>query len=296
MKTFRPLAGLALCLCTAVLPLRAQQAPAPAPDDEFSRTRQKLMEQLQSLNAVAPPTPAPAPAATIIPAAATAVVEPAPAPPASLGKPSATTISKMMAAGIEGGGGFLSTGLSDGEAAELMKSLDDKRKLSMGDKLSYRVYEDREDARPLFVTDSGEVEVVLAGRIKATDKTCAQLAKEIKTVLEKDFYHRATVVIGVDQLAKTRGKVYLYGQVRTPGALDLPTDEVLTVSKLILRAQGFADFANKRKVRVTRKGADGLNVIYVIDCTEVLEKGRSDLDLDVQADDMIFVPQRLINL
>ena len=69
-----------------------------------------------------------------------------------------------------------------------MDVLDDQRKLLAGDRLSYRVVEERTEPRAVFVTDSGEVEVPLIGRVPATGKTCKALALAIKKVLEKDYF------------------------------------------------------------------------------------------------------------
>jgi len=58
-------------------------------------------------------------------------------------------------------------------------------------------------------------------------------------------------------MTKSRGKVYLVGPVRMPGPEDIPSDEVLTLSKAILRAGGFTDFADKHHVKITRQGGTG---------------------------------------
>jgi protein involved in polysaccharide export with SLBB domain len=64
------------------------------------------------------------------------------------------------------------------------------------------------------------------------------------------------------------------------------------VSKAIIRAGGFGDFANKRKVKVTRKNGQD----FTIDLKRVIEEGRTDEDMVLQPDDQIYVPQRLINM
>ncbi len=177
-----------------------------------------------------------------------------------------------------------------------MRGLDDKQKLAIGDRISYRVQEDREDARPLVVTDSGETEIPYLGRFKVLDKTCYQLAVELKSALEKDYYRRATVVINLDAMSRSRGKVYVFGHVRAPGGVEIPGDEVLTVSKLILRVGGFAEFANKKEVKLTRKSEGGeSNTTFIVNVLDILEKGKSEKDMVVKPDDMIFVPARLIN-
>src|SRR5262245_23551040 len=101
-------------------------------------------------------------------------------------------------------------------------TLDDKLRLGIGDRLSYRIVEDLEDAKPLVVTDSGDIEVPLIGRVPALEKTCKQLAAEIKAKLEEDYYYTATVILAVDVFNRSRGKVYLVGYVRAPGPQDKP--------------------------------------------------------------------------
>lgn len=175
-----------------------------------------------------------------------------------------------------------------------MEALDDRQKLGMGDRLSYRVLEDREEAKALIVTDSGELEIPYLGRVKADDKTCKELAHEVKAALEKDLYYQATVILAIDQLNRKRGSVYLVGQVKAAGALEIPSDEVFTLSKAILRAGGFGDFADKKRVRLTRKAAEE-NKIFVVDVGEIFEKGRTENDVKLEPGDLIFVPSRLIN-
>jgi polysaccharide biosynthesis/export protein len=175
-----------------------------------------------------------------------------------------------------------------------MDALDDKHRLAIGDRLSFRIVEDEEDPKPLFVTDSGDLEVPYLGRFPAAERTCKELARALKAELEKEYYYEATVVIAVDLMAKSRGKVYLVGPVRMPGPQEIPSDEVLTLSKAVLRAGGFNDYADKHKVKVTRRTAGGPDKTFMIDVGEVLEKGRTESDLPLEAGDLIYVPERLI--
>ncbi len=182
------------------------------------------------------------------------------------------------------------------EAAS-METLDDQHRMAIGDRLSFRIVEDQEDPKPLLVTDSGDLEVPYIGRFPARDKTCKQLARELKAELEKDYYYRATVILAVDQLSKTRGKVYLVGSIRIPGPQEIPSDEVFTLSKCIMRAGGFADFADKRHVKVTRKppSARGANKVFVVNVGEIIERGRTEADLVLEPEDLIYVPSRMVN-
>ena len=177
-----------------------------------------------------------------------------------------------------------------------MASLNDETKLNNGDRVSYRVTEEQKDPMLLTISDSGELEVPLVGRVAAAGKTCKQLAYAIKPLLEKEYFYHATVIVGLETLSThSRGKVYLSGQVSRPGAIDIPPNETFTVSKAILLDGGLADFADKRKVKLVRKKPDGTTQTTVVDLVEILDKGRSNLDPVLQAEDVIVVPQRLIN-
>jgi protein involved in polysaccharide export with SLBB domain len=175
-----------------------------------------------------------------------------------------------------------------------MTALDDKKRLGSNDYVSLRVVEDRDNEfQRLRVNDNGELEVPYIGLVPAAGKSCKELAYNVKAALEREYYYHATVIIALDHVSeKSRGKVYVYGSVKGQGPQEIPADESYTVSKAIIRAGGFGDFANKRKVKVTRKGGQD----FVVDLKRVIEEGHSDEDLVVQPDDQIYVPQRLINM
>lgn len=176
-----------------------------------------------------------------------------------------------------------------------MDTLDDKHRLAIGDRLSFRIVEDEENPKELVVTDSGDLEVPYLGRFTAVGKSCKELAWALKTELEKEFYYQATVIVAVDLMAKSRGKIYLNGAVRLPGPQEIPSDENLTVSKAILRAGGFAEFADKKNVKVTRKAGDGVaNQTITVNVEVILEQGKSEADLSLLTGDLIYVPERLV--
>lgn len=171
---------------------------------------------------------------------------------------------------------------------------DDKHKLIAGDKVSFQIIEDRSLPVALQVTEPSELEIPYIGRITVDGKTCKQLADGAKELLEKDYYKRATAIIGLDTMAKVIGRVYVWGPVRNQGPIEIPANETFTASKAILRAGGFGDFANKKDVKVIRKTPNG-NVTLKVNLVEVLEKGKTDQDIALEPEDFLIVPQRAIN-
>jgi len=174
-----------------------------------------------------------------------------------------------------------------------MTVLDDKKRLGANDYVSFRVVEDRDnESQHLRVNDNGELEVPYIGLVPASGKSCKELAYNVKAALEREYYYHATVIIAVDRVSeKSRGKIYVYGSVKGQGPQEIPPDETYTVSKAIIRAGGFGDFADKKKIKLTRKNGETV----VVNLKRVIEEGHTDEDVTVGPDDQIYVPQRLVN-
>ncbi len=194
---------------------------------------------------------------------------------------------------------YVQPAASYGSASTLnsIDALNDQTKLKAGDQLSYRVVEEQEtEPNLLTVSPTGDVEVPLLGHYPAAGKTCRQLATQLKPLLEKDYFYKATVIVAINSLSTSPiGNVYLTGQVKQQGAIPIPPNEVLTVSRAVLLDGGLADFADRRKVRLLHHNADGTTTTTIVDLKEILDHGKSEKDPVVQDGDTIDVPQRLIN-
>lgn len=183
-------------------------------------------------------------------------------------------------------------------AGRNLGELDNKQKLAPGDRVTFRVVEDQEPARPLTVTDAGELDVPELGLVIAAGKTCEQLASEIRPRLEATTYYHATVVIGIELLNRTMNgrRVYVAGEVPRPGPQEIPGGETWSVTKAIMRAGGFTQYADKKGVRLVRGGGKGAaSRSFIVNVVEVWEKGRTELDLSVEPEDVIYVPTRAWN-
>jgi polysaccharide export outer membrane protein len=180
---------------------------------------------------------------------------------------------------------------NDGISTNAMDALDDNYNLAIGDTINYQVLEDQDDPRTLPITDSGDIEVPYLGRYPAEGKTCLELARQLKAELEKKYYYQATVIIFVNSTI-SKGVIYLVGGVRSPGPLEMPRDDVLTVSKAILRAGGFDDFADQEHVRVTRNGENNTNEVFLVNVSAVLDKGKTKDDIQAEPGDLIYIPEK----
>lgn len=190
---------------------------------------------------------------------------------------------------------------SPSPAAAAHVAADSSRALGVGDQVTLEIVEDKSAPLTKRITDTGELDVPYIGRVRATGKTCDQLASEIKRKLEADFYYKATVKLGID-LVNVRpsgpmvlGKVYVSGQVRAPGPQDLMPGEKTMLSAVIMKAGGGTQFGEMHKVKITRKVRGGGTETILVDVKAVIEKGELDQDREVHDGDYVYVPQKLIN-
>ena len=90
----------------------------------------------------------------------------------------------------------------------------------------------------------------------------------------------------------SRGQVSIAGNVVQVGNYPIPLDRELTVKDVVVQAK-FGDFADKRRVKLFRKGQKGDPM--EIDMVKILETGEEENNPTLQDGDHIFVPKRLFN-
>ena len=82
-------------------------------------------------------------------------------------------------------------------------------------------------------------------------------------------------------------RVYIIGQVGKPGAVNLPSQEILSVSKAISLAGGFSQFAKESDVQLMRAGKR----VQVVDVRAVLTGDNKASDPILQPGDTVYVPE-----
>jgi polysaccharide export outer membrane protein len=217
-------------------------------------------------------------------------------PPSGPGNQAAASVEKAASSAVESGNGSSKSPLVF--SGGIMDALDSKQRLGVGDTVIFQVLEDQEEPKALSVTDGGELHVPELGLVKAAGKTCRQLAYEIKSQLEQTTYYHATVILGIQLLNKTISgrRIYLAGQVRNTGPQEVPAGETWTVSRAIMGAGGFTDYADKKQVKLVRGGAKGSpGKTYIVNIVDVWEKGQTEKDISVEPEDLIYVPARAVN-
>lgn len=130
------------------------------------------------------------------------------------------------------------------------------------------------------VKEDGTITLAFNETFSAVGKTTGELEKEIRARYVPKYYVNLTV--NVRQLEQF---YYVGGQVKAPNRY--PYAGPTTVTKAIQSAGDFTDFANKKKIKLTRPDGTSSTVNWF--------KAQDDprLDLPVLPGDKIHVPQRI---
>jgi polysaccharide biosynthesis/export protein len=86
-------------------------------------------------------------------------------------------------------------------------------------------------------------------------------------------------------------QIYVMGQVRTPGALNVLQSRIPTVTQAIAQAGDFTDRARKGHVIIRRKDPDGQEREIIVNVSDILNNKAKDVPL--LEGDIVMVPQSL---
>lgn len=107
------------------------------------------------------------------------------------------------------------------------------------------------------IKEDGNITLPLIGAIKAVGKSDGELQKEIRDSYVPKYYVRLAVTV---RYVSAELSYTVLGEVRAPGPK--PYSGKTTVTKAIGAAVGLTDFADKRKIVLTRANGTKLKVNY----------------------------------
>lgn len=155
------------------------------------------------------------------------------------------------------------------------------------DVLSLTVWEHPELSRTVAVQADGTITLPPIGAVPAAGKTTSTLARD----LEGRYYSvlRITTQVTVSVIAFNSQKVFLAGQVATPGRFSF---EVMpNLVDFLGMTGGLGAGADLSRVRILRKGAVGQGTETVnIDLTKAVQEGDMSGVPSLQSGDVVFVP------
>lgn len=154
------------------------------------------------------------------------------------------------------------------------------------DVLEISVWKNADLSKTVNVRPDGKISLPLIGDLQAGGLTPNQLKNEITSRLKT---YQETAVVSVIVQAVNSYRVFIVGEVRTPGTYLLKNRT--TVLQAISLAGGFTQFASKNKIVVIRQKGDGTDERVKIRFDDLVygdENFKKNLILN--PGDTIFVP------
>jgi len=152
------------------------------------------------------------------------------------------------------------------------------------DSLYIHVWREETLSRTVPVRVDGYISLPLIHEVKAAGLTPLQLKEEITKKL-KEFIESPNVSVAV--MEANSFKVFVSGQVRTPGVIRLRSET--TLLQLIPMVGGFTDWANQKKILIIRK-EDGKEKRITINYKRIVDGKDLNSNIILKSGDTIIVP------
>jgi polysaccharide export outer membrane protein len=163
--------------------------------------------------------------------------------------------------------------------------------LHPSDLLHVQVFQEEDLTREVRISQEYTITLPLVGTVDLKGKTLRQTEDMVRDLYNRDFLVNPQITIVVKEYSKRT--VDVQGQVGTPGAVEFPQEKGLNLIQAITRAGGFTRLADKKRVMLTRRQADGSTSTNTINVTELIDGSRKE-EWPLQKDDSIFVPERIL--
>ena len=174
--------------------------------------------------------------------------------------------------------------LSRKEAQVEIGTDSDQYVIGAEDVLSIHVWKEDAFTKTIPVRMDGKISLPLVQEIKAAGLTPLQL-KEVLTRRLKEFIENPVVSVTVTEANSY--KVYVSGQVKTPGVYRLRSET--SVAQIIPMAGGFTDWANQKKILIIRN-ENGREKRMTVNYRKIMRGSDPDSNVILKAGDTIIVP------
>jgi protein involved in polysaccharide export with SLBB domain len=158
-----------------------------------------------------------------------------------------------------------------------------------GDELDIKFFYNPELNETVTVRPDGKISLQLIDEIHAADLPPLELDRQLTELYSRELRKPVLTVI---VRSFTRQRVFVGGEVEEPGLIELPTG--MTALQAIFQSGGFKETADPAEALVIRKGPGNKPIPLRIDLASVMEADSAGADLQLNPDDIIFVPKSAI--
>jgi len=159
--------------------------------------------------------------------------------------------------------------------------------ISNADLINVSVLGEEEMTRQVRVSQNGTITYPLIGSVTVGGLSASQAEAAISAKLN-DYLRAAQVTVFIKEYGNK--KVFVFGHVNKPGAIEIPTETKLTVLEAISQAGGFSPLAAPDRTRVVRM-LNGVSQSFTIEVSAITKKGEKDKDIALEPNDIVFIPE-----
>lgn len=163
--------------------------------------------------------------------------------------------------------------------------------LQPGDFLQIRVYQEPDMDREGRISQEYSIVLPLIGRVLLRDMTVRDAERLITDLYNRDYLVNPQINVTVLEYARRTVKVL--GAVGAAGEVQFPQEEGLSLLDAIARAGGFTRLADRKRIKLTRRLADGSQETYIVNADDLIEGNASQV-WTLRTNDLIYVPERLL--
>jgi len=138
------------------------------------------------------------------------------------------------------------------------------------------------------ISSQGTITLPLLGELRTEGKTLKELENLISESLGRDFFVNPKVILDIEQFRER--KVFVLGQVKTPGEYDITGPKTVTIVQAISLAGGLTKGAALNSSQITRI-VEGVETTIRIKLEDIIEDGKKKQDIVVLDGDIIYVPE-----
>jgi len=155
------------------------------------------------------------------------------------------------------------------------------------DTIEINVFNEANLSVKAHISAQGTINYPLLGTVRVAGLTVTETENLLRDRLGHDYLVNPQVSVFVDQ---TNRRVFLLGQVRSPGAIEFPPDAPLTLLQAIARAGGFTPAAATDRVSIIRS-EDGSETKITVNVAAIIKSGDKRKDVELRPDDVVSVPE-----
>lgn len=160
-------------------------------------------------------------------------------------------------------------------------------KISGADLLDITIYQQQDLDRKVRVSQNGTISFPLIGIVEVGGLSVNQAEEAISKKL-RDYLISPQVSIFIKEYGNK--KVFVLGEVKKPGSVELPTEAKLTVVEAISLAGGFTPIAAPDRTKIIRT-MDGKSQILTVEISAITKRGEKQKDLFLEPSDVVYIPQ-----